>query len=58
MRMLEFYILDTGYLLTDKNNVVAASTMATRSNPYNATVIPAHDWDLFQTLKKAPFCHK
>lgn len=25
---------------------------------YNATVIPAHDWDLFQTLKKAPFCHK
>ena len=31
--MLEFYILDTGYLLTDKNNVVAASTMATRSNP-------------------------
>jgi len=21
---------------------------------YNATVIPAHDWDLFQTLRKAP----
>ena len=25
---------------------------------YHATVIPAHDWDLFQTLKKAPFCHR
>ncbi len=30
---MKFYILDTGYLNTDKNNVVASSTMATRSNP-------------------------
>lgn len=30
---MRFYILDTGYLKTDKNNVVANSTMATRSNP-------------------------
>lgn len=31
---MRFYILDTGYLKTDKNNVVANSTMATRSNPH------------------------
>lgn len=30
---MRFYILDTGYLKTDKNNVVAGSTMATRSRP-------------------------
>ena len=30
---MRFYILDTGYLNTDKNNVVAGSTMATRSRP-------------------------
>ncbi len=30
---MKFYILDTGYLKTDKNNVVAGSTMATRSHP-------------------------
>lgn len=30
---MKFYILDTGYLKTDKNNVVAGSTMCTRSNP-------------------------
>lgn len=32
-QMMRFYILDTGYLKTDKNNVVAGSTMCTRSNP-------------------------
>lgn len=30
---MRFYILDTGYLKTDKNNVVANSTMCTRKNP-------------------------
>lgn len=25
---------------------------------YNATVIPAHDWELFKTLKKAPNCYE
>lgn len=30
---MKFYILDTGYLKTDKNNVVANSTMCTKSNP-------------------------
>lgn len=30
---MKFYILDTGYLKTDKNNVVANSTMCTRSHP-------------------------
>lgn len=30
---MKFYILDTGYLKTDKNNVVANSTMCTRKNP-------------------------
>ena len=30
---MKFYILDTGYLKTDKNNVVAGSTMCTRSKP-------------------------
>lgn len=31
---MRLYILDTGYLKTDKNNVVASSTMCTRSNPH------------------------
>lgn len=31
---MRFYIPDTGYLKTDKNNVVANSIMATRSNPH------------------------
>ncbi len=31
--MMKVYILDTGYLKTDKNNVVAGSTMCTRSHP-------------------------
>lgn len=31
---MRVYILDTGYLKTDKNNVVAGSTMCTRSNPH------------------------
>lgn len=31
---MRFYILDTGYLKTDKNNVVANSTMCTRKNPH------------------------
>lgn len=30
---MRLYILDMGYLKTDKNNVVASSTMCTRSNP-------------------------
>lgn len=30
---MKFAILDTGYLKTDKNNVVAGSTMCTRSQP-------------------------
>lgn len=30
---MRFFILDTGYLKTDKNNVVANSTLCTRSNP-------------------------
>lgn len=30
---MKVYILDTGYLETDKNNVVAGATMGTRSNP-------------------------
>lgn len=25
---------------------------------YHATMIPAHDWDLFQTLRKAPACYE
>ena len=58
--MLRFYILDTGYLKTDKNNVVANSTIATRSNPdvkhtfYNLPVmciLIRHDngWILYDT---------
>lgn len=30
---MRFFILDTGYLKTDKNNVVANSTLCTRSHP-------------------------
>lgn len=30
---MKFYILNTGYLKTDKNNVVAGSTMCTRKKP-------------------------
>ena len=28
------------------------------TNKYHATMIPAHDWDLFQTLKKAPLYYE
>ena len=31
---MRFYILDNGYLQTDKNNVVPGSNMVTRSNPH------------------------
>lgn len=31
--MMKFYVLDNGYLKTDKNNVVAGSNVCTRSNP-------------------------
>ncbi len=31
---MKIYILDTGYLETDKNNVIAGATMGTRSNPH------------------------
>lgn len=46
-------------LLYDRNQYFNSIERVRRlQKKYNATMIPAHDWDLFQTLKKAPFFYE